>query len=207
MKLIKSNIVIIMTILLFITSNNVFAEEKKAIINKKAPNFVLKDSKNKEHQLSDYKGKYVVLEWINFECPFVKKHYNSKNMQKIQKKYTKEGVVWLSICSSKKGKQGQFENTEIENRLQQHKALPTAYLNDIDGKVGRMYNAKTTPHMFIIDTEGILVYNGGIDSIKSIKQKDIVKAKNYVSASLDNLLKGKSIAEQKTTPYGCSVKY
>lgn len=176
-------------------------------IDKPAPDFTLKDVKGIEHSLSDYEGKYIVLEWINFGCPFVQKHYKSGNMQKLQKKYTDKGVVWLSICSSAPGKQGHHSAEEIETQLKEWKAAQTAYLIDEEGIVGRMYGAKTTPHMFIINPEGHLIYAGGIDDIRSTDVDDIQKAKNYVAAALDAAMAGKEIADQSTQPYGCSVKY
>ncbi len=183
----------------------IFAQSAK--LNESAPDFRLKDSNGNEHSLSDFKGKVVVLEWINYECPFVKKHYDSKNMQSLQEKYTKQDVVWLAICSSAPGKQGHFSTEEINKRSKNHEAKFTAYLIDEDGRVGKMYGAKTTPHMFIIDREGKLVYAGGIDDKPSTDIEDIKKAKNYVSLALDELLSGKEISVKSSTPYGCSVKY
>ncbi len=182
-----------------------FAQEAK--IGAKAPDFRLTDSNGNEHSLSDFAGKIVVLEWINYDCPFVKKHYDSKNMQTLQERYTQQGVVWLAVCSSAEGKQGYFSNDEINKRSDDHNAKFTAYLIDEDGKVGKMYGAKTTPHMFIINSEGSLVYAGGIDDIKSTDVKDIEKAKNYVAAALDELLEGKEVTTKTSEPYGCSVKY
>lgn len=179
----------------------------KAKIDAPAPDFTLLDSNGNEHSLSDFKGKYVVVEWINFGCPFVKKHYNSGNMQSLQKKYTGKNVVWLSICSSAEGKQGYFGNEEINEQLKDKAAAMTAYLIDESGKVGHMYNAKTTPHMYIVNPEGILVYAGGIDDKASTDEDDIETATNYVSTALDALMAGKEIADKVTKPYGCSVKY
>lgn len=180
---------------------------QKAKLNEAAPKFTLKDSFGKEHSLSDFAGKVVVLEWINFECPFVKKHYNSNNMQTLQQKYTDKGIVWLAICSSAEGKQGNFSNDEINGRTDKISAKYTAYLVDDKGKVGKMYGAKTTPHMFIIDKESKLVYAGAIDDKPSTDEDDVEGAKNYISSALDQLLDGKEIEVQSSTPYGCSVKY
>jgi glutathione peroxidase-family protein len=180
---------------------------QKAKLNQTAPEFTLKDSFGKEHTLSDFAGKVVVLEWINFECPFVKKHYNSNNMQKLQEKYAKDSIVWLALCSSAEGKQGNFSNEEINSRSIKLKAKYLAYLIDEDGKVGKMYGAKTTPHMFIVDKEGKLVYAGAIDDKSSTDEDDIEGAKNYVSLALDELLENKEVGIQNSTPYGCSVKY
>ena len=190
---------------LFLFSVITFSQEAK--LNEQAPNFKLMDSNGKEHSLSDFKGKLVVLEWINYECPFVKKHYDSKNMQALQEKYTKQGLIWLTICSSAESKQGNFTNDEINSRSKKHGAKFTAYLVDSDGKVGKMYGAKTTPHMYIINKDGKLVYAGGIDDKASTDLEDIKGAKNYVSLALDELLAGKNVSVQSSKPYGCSVKY
>ena len=186
---------------------NIFLFPQEAKLNEQAPNFKLADSNSKEHSLSDFSGKIVVLEWINFECPFVKKHYNSQNMQSLQLKYTKKDVVWLSINSSAEGKQGNFSNDEINNRIKNLNAKMSAYLIDADGNVGKLYGAKTTPHMYIIDKEGKLVYAGGIDDKASTDIEDIEEAENYVSLALDELLAGKNVSLQTSKPYGCSVKY
>ena len=186
-------------------SSLVFAQQAK--LNESAPEFKLTDSNGNGHSLSDFKGKIVVLEWINYDCPFVKKHYDSKNMQSLQEKYTEEGVIWLAICSSNKGKQGNFSVEEINKRTNERGAKFTAYLIDEDGKVGKMYGAKTTPHMYIIDKIGMLVYAGGIDDKASTDVDDIQDAKNYVASALDELLAGKEVSVQSSTPYGCSVKY
>ena len=190
---------------LFLFSVITFSQEAK--LNEQAPNFKLMDSNGKEHSLSDFKGKLIVLEWINYECPFVKKHYDSKNMQTLQEKYTKQGLIWLTICSSAESKQGNFTNDEINRRSKKHGAKFTAYLVDSDGKVGKMYGAKTTPHMYIINKDGKLVYAGGIDDKASTDLEDIKCAKNYVSLALDELLAGKNVSVQSSKPYGCSVKY
>ncbi|GAB4245352.1 MAG: thioredoxin family protein [Candidatus Methylacidiphilales bacterium] len=176
-------------------------------IGKPAPEFTLVDSNGTSHNLSDFKGKVVVLEWLNHGCPFVVKHYESQNMQKLQKEYTEKGVVWLSIVSSAEGQQG-FMTPEETNKAKEEKgAAPTAVLLDTDGKVGQLYDAKVTPEMFIINAEGILVYHGAIDSIRSTKVDDVAKAENYVKAALDEVLAGKPVTTAKTQAYGCSVKY
>lgn len=176
-------------------------------LSKSVPDFSLADVNGKEHKLSDFKGKFVVLEWINFDCPFVKKHYDSKNMQTLQKTYTGKDVIWLSICSSAPGKQGHFDNKEVLNRLSKLGAANTAYLVDAEGTVGKAYGAKTTPHMFVIDKEGVLIYNGAIDDIRSTDVDDIKEATNYISETLDAALAGKKVEPKATSPYGCSVKY
>ncbi len=172
-----------------------------------AQDFKLSGADGKEYSLSDYKGKTVVLEWVNYDCPFVKKHYSVNNMQNLQKKYTEQGVVWLSICSSAPGNQGHFTVEVINQRMKEAKASPTAYLIDESGTVGKLYGAKTTPHMFIINAKGALVYNGAIDSIKSTKSDDIAKADNYVAQALDALLAGKELPVSNNKSYGCGVKY
>lgn len=195
------------TVVLFLFFFSVMAFSQQAKLNEQAPNFKLDDSNGKEYSLSDFKNKIVVLEWINYECPFVKKHYDSKNMQTLQEKYRKQGVIWLTICSSVESKQGNYTNDEINSRSKKHNAKFTAYLVDADGKVGKMYGAKTTPHMYIINKDGKLVYAGGIDDKASTDLEDINNAKNYVSLALDELLAGKNISVQSSKPYGCSVKY
>ena len=172
-----------------------------------APNFTLTDSNGQKHSLSEYKGKFVVLEWFNPECPFVKKHYNSGNMQILQKEYTARGVVWLSINSSARGKQGSFTPQGFNKFMTDKAASPSAVLLDTDGKVGHLYGAQTTPHMFIINPQGILIYQGAIDDIPSADIADVTKARNYVRAALDAAMNGKPVAVATTKSYGCSVKY
>jgi peroxiredoxin len=183
------------------------AEKPVAKINEAAPDFKLPDLDGKEHSLSQYKGKIVVLEWFNVDCPFVLKHYNSGNMPALQKAYKEKDVVWLSICSSAPGKQGHFAPDKLKERTDKMGFQPTAILQDAKGDTGRAYDAKTTPHMYIVDKEGVLVYNGGIDSIRSAKVEDIEKAVPHVKNALDALLACKKPDPATTTPYGCSVKY
>lgn len=172
-----------------------------------APDFTLTDTYGKTHSLAEFKGKTVILEWTNHECPFVKKHYESNNMQQLQKKYTDKDVIWLSIISSAEGKQG-FVSGEKANQLTaSRKANPSFVLFDTDGKVGKSYNAKTTPHMYIINADGKLIYKGGIDSIQSTDQADIAKAVNYVDKAMTEHLAGKAVSESNTAPYGCGIKY
>lgn len=172
-----------------------------------APDFKLKSADGKTHQLSELKGKYVVLEWVNFGCPFVRKHYDSGNMQGLQKKWTGKDVVWLTICSSAPGKQGYNDAAAAQKAAEKEGSNATAYLLDSDGKVGRAYGAKTTPHMYVINPEGTLIYQGAIDSIRSVSQDDIEKAENYVDAALTSAMAGKAVAKDNTHAYGCSVKY
>ena len=172
-----------------------------------APDFTLTDSKGISHKLSDFRGKLVVLEWLNHECPFVKKHYSGGDMQKLQKEYTAKGVVWLSIISSAPGKQGHRTGPQAEADTKDKNAAPTAVLLDPSGEVGKKYDAKTTPEMFVLDKEGKILYAGAIDSIKSTDSADIAKAEKHVRAALDAALAGQPVPTPKTKPYGCSVKY
>lgn len=189
-------------VLAFLLSFSTLAIEMGAM----APDFTLKGSP-KEVQLHAQNGKYVVLEWYNDGCPFVRKHYDSKNMQMLQKKYAGK-VSWLTINSSAEGKQGFIADTKAASKKYTKEQMKSmSLLIDSNGKVGRQYLAKTTPHMFIIDPTGRVVYQGAIDSISSADSSDIPEAENYVSMALDQALAGKPIAKSKTQPYGCSVKY
>jgi hypothetical protein len=172
-----------------------------------APAFELSDTYGNDRSLGDYQGKWVVLEWVNHGCPFVKKHYSSGNMQALQEKYGGQGIVWLSICSSAKGKQGYYPAGEWNSVTAQKGAVPEAVLLDPQGVVGRLYNAKTTPHMFVIDPQGTVVYQGAIDDTPSANPADIPTSKNYVSLALDDAIAGRSVAISSTDAYGCSVKY
>jgi len=176
-------------------------------IGQAAPDFTLTDMNGKSHSLADYKGKTVVLEWVNPECPFVMKHYGSGNIPKLQQSAKADGVVWLSINTGKAGAQGVYEPAKHAKWSSSVNASPSAYLRDPDGKVGRLYGAKTTPHMYVITPDGTLVYNGGIDSIRSADVDDIAKAENYVAAALAAVKAGKPVATATSRPYGCSVKY
>jgi peroxiredoxin len=176
-------------------------------IDQKAPDFSLAGIDGKTYKLSDFKGKYVVLEWNNLDCPFVKKHYGSGNMQALQKKYTDKGVVWLTICSSAQGKQGYYEPAALQEMTKERKLASTAYLRDPDGTVGREYGAKTTPNMFVVNPEGTLIYAGAIDDKPSADPNDIPGSSNYVAACLDASLAGKPVATRTTVSYGCGVKY
>ncbi|HRY29946.1 MAG TPA: thioredoxin family protein [Elusimicrobiota bacterium] len=180
---------------------------KEPRIGQKAPNFTLQDVRGQKRSLSDFKGQYVVLEWTNPDCPFVRKHYDSGNMPALQKEMTAKGVVWLAIASSAKGKQGYYEPSAWEKILREKKSAPTALLRDPAGTVGRMYGAKTTPHMFVIDPEGLLLYKGAIDDKPSTDPDDVATAKNYVRAALEEALSGKPVTTSDTSAYGCSVKY
>jgi peroxiredoxin len=172
-----------------------------------APGFTAVDSNGKQQKLSDYNGKYVVLEWHNQGCPYTKKHYDSGNMQRLQKEWTGKGVIWLTVISSAPGKQG-FVTHEQENEyVKKMNAVPTAVLMDPAGTLGRLYDAKTTPQMFIIDPKGTLVYQGAIDDKPTSDAADIPRSKNYVNVALTEIMAGKPVSEPATRPYGCSVKY
>lgn len=202
MKMMKIFLIMLLSIM---TINSAIASEAK--INEKAPAFTLKDTQGNDISLSDYSGKIVVLEWINYGCPFVKKHYDSKNMQQLQKKYTDKGVIWLAICSSAEGKQGYMSNDEIIKMNKEKGVAFSAYLIDDTGKVGKAYGARTTPHMYVIDKSGKLVYAGAIDDKPSTDQSDIDGAKNYVADAINDLMNGREVKEQVSKPYGCGVKY
>jgi peroxiredoxin len=172
-----------------------------------APAFETADIHGKSVKLADYAGKWVVLEWFNKDCPFVKKHYGSGNMQKLQKTYTGKGVVWLSILSSAKGKEGYTDAAASLKVFKDKKSAASDFLLDPSGTVGRAYGAKTTPHIFVINPEGNVVYAGAIDDNDSSDPAVIASSKNYVSAALDASLAGKAIETASTRPYGCGVKY
>jgi peroxiredoxin len=176
-------------------------------VGSNAPDFSLTDAKGKTHSLSEYKGKYVVLEWFNPECPFVKKHYGSGNMQKLQQEYTGKGVVWLSIASSAPGTEGSLTPEQAEKTMGEWKTRQTALLLDPEGKAGRAYGAKNTPDMIVINPEGKIVYEGAIDSKATPNPADIPSSTNYVKVALDESMAGKPVSTAATKPYGCSVKY
>lgn len=176
-------------------------------VGKAAPDFSLVDTYGKTRQLSEFRGKYVVLEWTNHQCPFVRKHYRSGNMQAQQKAAAEKDVVWLSIISSAPGKEGYVEADEANRLTEERGAAPAAVLLDPKGDVGRLYRAKTTPQMFIVDPQGTLKYMGGIDSIRSANPADIPKSQQYVSLALNELFAGNAVSQAVTRPYGCTVKY
>lgn len=177
-----------------------------AKVGETAPNFTLPAHDGKTHSLADFKGKTVVLEWTNADCPFVKKPY-AGNMQSLQKTYTGKDVVWLSVNSSAPGKQGHVDAAGATKIVQEKGAAPTLVLLDAKGEVGKLYEAKTTPHMYVIDKTGKLAYAGGIDSNPSADPADIPGATPYVKNALDDLLAGKPVTTAVTKPYGCSIKY
>jgi AhpC/TSA family len=176
-------------------------------IGQPAPDFTAVDSHGVKHSLGDYRGKIVILEWTNHQCPFVGKHYNTGNMQALQRYAKDTGVTWLSVISSAPGTQGYVSGPEAEALTAKHKAAPTAVLLDPQGVVGRLYEARTTPHMYIIDAAGTLVYMGGIDDKPSTQAADVKTATNYVRVALDEVRSARPVSMPVTRPYGCSVKY
>jgi peroxiredoxin len=178
-----------------------------AEIGKPAPAFTLPTCESKSVSLSDFKGKVVVLEWTNYSCPFVVKHYGSGNMQKLQADAAAKGVVWLAICSSAPKQQGHATPADALKACTERNSAATAYLIDESGATGRAYGAKRTPEMYVINADGILVYKGAIDDKKSVDPADIATAKNLVAAAIDETLAGKPVSTAETEAYGCSVKY
>lgn len=172
-----------------------------------SPEFTGVDSTGKTHKLSDLRGKTVILEWTNHECPFVGKHYGTNNMQALQKQATGDGVVWLSIISSAPGRQGHVVGAEADRLTRTRGAAPSAVILDPKGTIGRLYGATTTPHMYIIDPSGALVYKGAIDDRPSARLSDVDGAKNYVRMALKALAAGEKVRPAATPAYGCSVKY
>jgi hypothetical protein len=185
----------------------VLAQTDQAEIGDPAPDFTLKAADGEKHSLSDFEDKYVVLEWLNFECPFVGKHYGSGHMQELQEKYTEKGVVWLSIVSSAKGKQGYYPPEEMLERKDAHDGRMTAILMDPDGTVGKTYGATVTPHMYVISPGGELLYRGGIDDRPTTDEADINGATNYVEKALNATLNGEEVSPKQAKPYGCTIKY
>jgi hypothetical protein len=177
-----------------------------AVVGQSAPGFAVTDLAGKPVKLEDFKGKTVVLEWHNFGCPFVQKHYRSGNMQALQKKYGSD-VVWLAVNSTNKSASDYTEPAVLTGQLQKFGAAPAGYLMDEPGAMGKAYGAKTTPHMYIIDSSGKLVYNGAIDDKRSTNPEDVKTAKNFVSAALDEMKAGKPVSVASTAPYGCTIKY
>jgi AhpC/TSA family len=188
---------------LFVFSSHVVA----ATIGQTAPNFSAKDVDGKLVSLADYKGKTVVLEWVNPGCPYVRKHYDGGNMQGTQKMATGKNVVWLAINSTETAHQDYLAPAKLGAWMKSQNAIASRTLMDEDGTIGKAYGARTTPHMYIIDAKGTLVYAGGIDSIPSSNKDDIAKATNYVQQGLTEHSSGKAISNASTKPYGCSIKY
>ena len=178
-----------------------------ATVGQKAPDFTLTDTAGKTVRLSDFKRKHVVLEWHNPGCPFVRKHYDSANMQALQKEANTKGVVWLAINSTETGHPDYLAPPKLGQWMVQQKAAASATLMDENGSVGKSYGARTTPHMYLVAPDGLLIYAGGIDSIPSARTEDIKTATNYVRQGLSEALAGKPLSQATTRPYGCSVKY
>jgi peroxiredoxin len=176
-------------------------------VGQPAPDFEGIDTQGKTQRLTDYRGKTVVLEWTNHDCPYVRKHYGAGNMQAQQREAAAQGVIWLSVISSAPGKQGHVSPAQADELTRSRDAAPHAVILDPAGEIGRAYSAKTTPHMYIIDPAGTLVYMGGIDSIATANADDIPKATQYVRVALQELAAGQPVSEPVTRPYGCSVKY
>lgn len=176
-------------------------------IGKPAPGFRVADTNGTTHSLDQYRGKWVVLEWLNHDCPYVRKHYGGGAMQALQKKYADQGVIWLSVVSSAPGKQGHFPNDEANELTREKNAAPHAVLIDSAGTVGRAYDARTTPHMFVINPAGNVVYMGGIDDKPTTKTADLKTARPHVDIALQEAMAGKPVSVPTSQPYGCSVKY
>lgn len=172
-----------------------------------APDFKTLDFEGNVIELKAYRGKPVVLEWTNYDCPFVRKHYGTKNMQGLQEAFTERGVVWITICSSAPGKQGNYPAEKWPELIKERGAKPTALILDQDGAIGKLYGAKTTPHMFVVAADGTLVYKGAIDDNRSWDPKTVEGARNHVREALEAVLDGKEPKVKETKPYGCSVKY
>lgn len=185
------------------------AEPAKAEVGKKAPGFTLKNAKGDEVKLADFADKLVVIEWVNFDCPWVKKHYEEGSTAHVemQKKVRDEGGVWLTICSSAAGTQGHFEGEVLTKRIEKVGADAASYLIDTDGTVGKKYDAKTTPHMFVVDKAGVLRYDGALDNLNLRQRNKDLAAVNYVSLALEALKADKEVETKTNKPYGCNVKY
>jgi peroxiredoxin len=184
-----------------------FAAKAELKVGAAAPDFTAQGQDGKTYSLKDQKGKIVVLEWFNDDCPYIQKHYGSGHMQNLQKTYTGKGVVWWTVASNAKGKEGHLERADAIKVIKERKSYQSALLIDDNSKVASLYGAQTTPHMFIINTEGKLAYQGAIDDRPSARKSSLEGAHNYVTAALDSLLKGEKVETATTQPYGCSVKY
>jgi AhpC/TSA family len=180
---------------------------RAARVGELAPDFSVTDTNGKLEKLSDYAGRFVVLEWSNRGCPYTQKHYNSGNMQRLQRAWTQRGVIWLTVISSAPRKQGYVTAAEENSWLKQMNGAPTAVLLDPAGTLGHLYDAKTTPQMFVINPQGTLVYDGAIDDKPTTDQADIGRARNYLSQALEEAMAGKPVSTPTSRPYGCSVKY
>lgn len=193
--------------LLFLPSASILGQLQDPEIGAAAPTFTLPDTYGNQHALSDHLGKWVILEWLNYECPFVRKHYDGQNMQSLQKKYAEQGVVWFSVVSSAPGKQGYHEPDEMNAISAENGNAAKAVLLDPDGTVGMMYGAKTTPQMYVINPEGVLLYNGAIDDRPSARASSLEGATNFLVQAMTEAMAGQPVSVPTTQPYGCSVKY
>src|SRR5947208_6627320 len=200
------NTKITLTVIASLIATAVFASDPPPL-GSAAPDFSLSDAKGTTHSLSQYKGKYVVLEWFNPECPFVKKHYGGGNMQKLQGEFTGKGVVWLTIDSNAPGTEGSITAEQAKKIMDSWKTKQTALVLDPESKVAKLYGAKNTPNMVVINPEGKIVYEGAIDSKATPNPADIPTSTNYVKAALDESLAGKPISNAQTKPYGCHITY
>ena len=190
-----------------IASSLIVGTALAATVGSPAPDFTLADVNGKAVKLADFKGKHVVLEWHNPACPFVVKHYDSNNMQLLQNKYDTKDTVWLTINSTNPSHKEYLPNEKLKAYVADKKAAPDNYMTDADGKVGQAYAAKTTPHMYVINPAGMLVYAGAIDDKRGTNKDEILTAKNFVVAALDESKAGKAVSAATSTPYGCSIKY
>lgn len=204
MKTITKLLVLAAAFMSALVANSVQAA---AETGKAAPDFQITDITGKVQKLSDYKGKVVVLEWINSGCPIVQRHYNTQNMQNTQRAATADGVVWLQINSGHPGAQGDLSDADSAAWLKKMNASSTAYMRDSSGKIGKLYNAKTSPHMYVINKDGVLMYQGAIDDKPTARAEDTLKAHNYVLAALASVKAGKPVEKANTQAYGCDVKY
>ena len=192
----------------FVAESEAALRSENPVVGKPAPAFTVNDTKGKSHSLESYRGKWVVLEWFNHDCPYTRKHYWTKNMQTLQSEYTAKGVVWISVVSSAPGTQGYLASAaDADRAMADRKASPSFIVRDTAGTLGRLYGARTTPHLYVIDPEGVLRYAGAIDNKPSPSPSDVPVAQNYLKSALDAGLAGKPIAIGTTQPYGCDVKY
>ena len=198
---------VVVTALVFATSFVAGHAHSSVTVGQQAPEFSAPDTAGRLHRLSDFKGRYVVLEWTNPGCPFVRKHYESANMQGVQKDATARGVVWLAVDSTARDSADYRSPSELGRWMAEKGAAATATLMDEDGAIGKAYGARTTPHLYIVNPQGTLVYAGGIDSVASTRVADVRTATNYVRQGLNEALAGKPLTAATTRPYGCSIKY
>lgn len=181
--------------------------QAQVVVGEEAPDFTGVDIEGNEHSLSDFRGQFVVLEWVNHGCPFVRKFYSVGEMQRLQEKYTDKGVIWLAICSSREGEQGYMTPEQARAAVAEAGAKHTAYIYDPAGDIGRLFGARVTPEMYVINPDGILIYHGAIDSIRSANPADIERAENYVVSALTQAMAGEEVTTPVTRAYGCTVKY